>query len=226
MIVYSRMAVSDLKDEEGGKVTFWYWLLPVVPSFIIGFILVIVNVNQGRFWSDALWIPFVFLVVGGLVSVIVYLTLNVVKKKVDELGYWKRAECNEFIKAEFLQRYLKEIELFTEVKDSHAVVGFYGGGKPREKIFSQVVLSRDSGGVSYLLVAINMCKGKEDDVSYRQLPQNFGKSEVELVRYRLCNDLCSVPEKMVTSQREIDLYQGRSTETTKSPVDEEEKLDE
>lgn len=211
------------------SVSLWYFVVPIIVGLIFVFVLVVINYNSPghKLFDGVLWV-FLVLAISGLVSGIIFWVSAGVRKPVAEREFFGDAFCHDLVCQRMLTRHSVKVDSFSDVSDSHAFPGWYGA-EPRQKIFSELVRTRDIPP-QYLLVAVNMEK-KDNvdlvDVGFVQTPMNFTGEKLERLRRDLCESMCPVVERKQIIERErTDAMFGRSErERTESPMVDEDDLE-
>ena len=167
--------VSDLKSD---GVSMWYWLLPLLLGIILTVFFIVHNLTSGRDFFDSWGYWVLCFVVPGVLSLIIYLLVELSRKKPQGIEYNGRDFCDSKIVREFNLKHGVNVEKFSSIAFSQSYIQFFGkDGSQKVKVY--VSTWRDItpyGG--YYLVLMNMEKGKEDDICHEKLPANLTKKNV------------------------------------------------
>lgn len=206
------------------SVSAWYFVAPILIGLTYLFIRLIVNVNtESAKWFDGFLWAIAVIIGAGLISGIIFWALaNKIQKPVGR-EFNGREFCREAIRKELLVKDHIRIEFFIGVQDSHRDIRNWGADG-KTKIYSELVKTKRTPP-GYLLVAMNMEKSREDDISYDHVPMNYNSAFLDKKRYDICNGMADKPERRQSRVvEESNALLGSSrTEKTDSPIDDDDE---
>lgn len=220
------LMMSDVVKVVDREVSGWFYGIPIIITLLYLVVRFIVNYNiadtvlyKGFAWS------FLILFLSSMGSAIVFWATAPKPKVPGERHFNGKEFCRDHIRRELLNDGLK-ISFFGTVQDSHRHTGYWGRDSDT-KIYSEIVKVKGNMP-SYMIVAMNMEEGHEDDTAYDHAPMNFSRENLLTLRETVCNRLAKKPElKKKYSEFNKDEFTGRTqSKTTEIPVTDDDELEE